>query len=74
MSPPEKEKAEIVTLPVGISGVGRPGDRIIFDPENPDPAFRVSCVRPVDITRKQEIMEAVEKAIAAQDAEKEVAS
>ena len=29
--------AEIIRLPFGIPGVGREGDRIVHDPNNPNP-------------------------------------
>ena len=40
--------AEIIRLPFGIPGVGRKGDRIISDPEHPDPDFRLAIFSTLD--------------------------
>ena len=67
MTAPAKDKtATVVHLPCDIAGLGQKGDAFVHDPDHPNPRFRYSCVHPVDPTRKQEIIEALERAVAAQ--------
>ncbi len=61
MTAPEKA-ATVVYLPFDIPGIGLEGDALIHDPDHPNPRFRFSLVRPVDLSRKQEIIEALERA------------
>ena len=68
MSIPEKEMtaATVVYLPCDIAGLGQKGDAFVHDPGHPNPRFRMSIVRPVDRTRKKEIIEALKQAVASE--------
>ena len=59
MTAPEKETAERIRLPIGIPGVGRAGDCVVYDPNHADPRFRLSNVHPLDLDRLGEIRETV---------------
>ena len=62
--------AEIIRLPVGIPGVGREGDSVVFDPDNPDERYRLMAVRSLDASILPAIKERVAQA-ADTDAQKE---
>ena len=36
-----KTNAEIIRLPIGIHGVGRKGDRLVYNPNDPSPEYRL---------------------------------
>ena len=42
------EEARAIDLPVGISGVGRAGDTVIYDPEEPNERHRLVVMRSLD--------------------------
>ena len=67
----EDKTTTVVRLPCDIAGLGLKGDSFVHDPGHPDPRYRLTVVHPVDASRKQELIEAVERAVAAQ---KEAAS
>lgn len=53
------KKAEWLTLPVGIPGVGRAGDRIISDPDSPN-GRRLIAVRYLD----EDLLPAIKERVA----------
>ena len=55
----KETKAEIIRLPFGIPGVGRKGDCVMSDPDNPDPGCRLVRVGTLDVALLPAIKERV---------------
>ena len=58
--------AEIINLPFSIPGVGREGDCIVHDPDNPDPRYRLVRVSTLDLN----LLDVIRKKVAALGAKK----
>ena len=62
MSESEKETVEVYQMSAGISGVGRAGDAVVYDPNHPNPALRLCSIHALDPTRRAEFKEMIEQA------------
>ena len=68
MTAPEKKTGEVYQMSAGISGIGRAGDAVVYNPSHPNPAFRLCSIHRLDPTRLAEFKERIEQANDAQEA------